>query len=64
MTAASPAELQRLDVFRQVNPHVMIGYDHGREYWRAIVPEPDGERVAIRYGLGELLDRLGEVLPR
>jgi hypothetical protein len=34
----------------------------GRGWWQAVIPEPNGEQVIIRYTLGQLLDRLDELI--
>jgi hypothetical protein len=39
---------------------VLIGDGFGT--WQALVPEPNGETVVVRHTLGELLDRLTELL--
>jgi hypothetical protein len=47
-------------MFRAEHPGVLIGDGFGT--WQALVPEPNGETVVVRHTLGELLDRLTELL--
>jgi len=65
MLALAPEELDqllRLQAFRDQYPHVIIGAI-SRRAWQACIPEPDdGETVITRRELGDLLDRLAEVL--
>lgn len=53
-------QVMRLARFRQAHPAVMVGA--GRGWWQAVIPEPDGEQVITRYTLGQLLDRLDELI--
>jgi protein-tyrosine-phosphatase len=53
-------QVMRLARFRQAHPGVMVGA--GRGWWQAVIPEPDGEQVITRYTLGQLLDRLDELI--
>ena len=54
-------QLERLPVFRAAHPEVLIG---GGQFgtWQAIIPEPNGETIIVRYLLRELLDKLDELL--
>jgi hypothetical protein len=54
-------QIPRLAAFRAAHPGVLI---HRGEFgtWEARIPEPDGERFAVRPRLGELLDRVAELL--
>jgi hypothetical protein len=54
-------DVERLARFRAAHPEVVID-DGGRNVWRAIIPEPDGERTTVRYTLREFLDRLDALL--
>jgi hypothetical protein len=56
----APEHVMRLARFRQAHPGVMVGA--GRGWWQAVIPEPNGEQVIIRYTLGQLLDRLDELI--
>jgi hypothetical protein len=56
----APEQVMRLARFRQAHPGVMVGA--GRGWWQAVIPEPNGEQVIIRYTLGQLLDRLDELI--
>lgn len=51
------ADVERLARFRAAHPEAVID-DGGRGVWRAIIPEPSGETVVVRYTLRELLDKL------
>jgi protein-tyrosine-phosphatase len=53
-------QVMRLARFRQAHPGVMVGA--GRGWWQAVIPEPDGEQVITRHTLGQLLDRLDELI--
>lgn len=55
-----PVELDRLKRFRADHPDILVG-GGGFGTWQALIPEPDGEMVAVRYTLRELLDRLDEL---
>ena len=55
-----PDQVPRLARFRQEHPGVIIG-EGGFGTWQARIPEPNGEIVATRHTLRELLDRLGEL---
>jgi hypothetical protein len=57
-----PAELARLDRFRGVHLDVLVG-GGGFGTWQALIPEPNGETVVVRYTLRELLDKLDELFP-
>jgi hypothetical protein len=55
-----PAEVLRLAAFRAARPDVIIcPGEFGT--WQARIPEPNGETVATRHTLRELLDRLDEL---
>jgi hypothetical protein len=56
------ADVERLTQFRAAHPETVID-DGGRAVWRAIIPEPNGETVVVRYTLRELLDKLDELFP-
>jgi hypothetical protein len=55
-----PDQVPRLQAFRAAHPDVIIG-PGGLGTWQARIPEPNGETVATRYTLRELLDRLDEL---
>lgn len=55
------ADVDRLVRFRAAHPEATVD-DGGRGVWRAILPEPDGETVVVRYTLREMLDRLDVLL--
>ena len=55
---SDPGRLARI---RAERPDIFIG-DGGFGTWQAIIPEENGETVITRYILGELLDKLDEVL--
>ena len=57
-----PAELARLDRFRAAHPDVLVG-GVGFGTWQALIPEPNGETVVVRYTLRELLDKLDGLFP-
>ena len=66
MTAGMPepgyeANVPRLLAYRQAHPDVEVLYLGG--YWQAILPEPNGLTVAVRYTLGDLLDKLESLNP-
>jgi hypothetical protein len=54
-------QVLRLRQFREKHPDVIIG-DGGFGTWQARIPAPDGETVITRYKLGELLDKLCELI--
>jgi hypothetical protein len=56
-------QVTRLRDFRAAHPDVVIG-PGGFGTWQARIPEPNGETVASRYTLRELLDRLDELTGR
>jgi len=57
--ACVPADqAHRLKRLRLEHPEVEIVK---RAPWEALVPEPDGERIVVRWELGDLLDRLDEL---
>jgi hypothetical protein len=58
-----PDQVLRLARFRQEHPDVIIG-DGGFGTWQARIPEPNGEIVATRHTLRELLDRLDRLTGR
>ena len=53
----------RLAAFRAAHPDVIIG-SGGFSTWQARIPEENGETVASRHTLLELLDRLDELTGR
>jgi hypothetical protein len=55
-----PDQVVRLAAFREAHPDVIIG-DGGFGTWQARIPEENGETVATRYTLRELLDKLDEL---
>jgi hypothetical protein len=55
-----PLEFARLERFRADHPGILVG-GGGFGTWQALIPEPDGETVVVRYTLRELLDRLDEL---
>ena len=55
-----PDQVPRLRDFRAAYPDVIIG-PGGFGTWQARIPELNGETVASRYTLRELLDRLDEL---
>jgi hypothetical protein len=55
-------QLPRLRRFQASHPQVVIGTLGARGAWQARIPEPDGETVATRWHLRDLLDRLAELL--
>jgi hypothetical protein len=63
MTAEDPREAtatqQRLKRFRSHHPDVEI-VSHG--YWQAVIPKAHGETIITRWDLGELLDKLDDLL--
>jgi len=61
LVSDEPDQVPRLAAFRAAHPGVLIG-GGGFGTWQALIPEPDGETVVVRYRLRELLDRLGELL--
>jgi hypothetical protein len=61
LAAGEPDQVPRLAAFRAAHPGVLIG-GGGFGTWQALIPEASGETVVVRYRLGELLDRLGELL--
>lgn len=58
-----PDQVIRLREFRAAHPEVIIG-DGGFGTWQARIPAPNGEMVATRYTLRELMDRLEELTGR
>ena len=56
-----PDQVLRLRDFRAAHPDVIIG-PGGFGTWQARIPEENGETVATRYTLRELLDKLDELL--
>ncbi len=57
----SGADLDRLRWYRAERPDVLIG---GGEFgtWVAIIPEENGETIAVRYALHDLLNRIDTLL--
>jgi antitoxin VapB len=54
---APPDQAPRLRLFREEHPEVEVIL---RGPWQAIIPEPDGETVIVRWELMELLDEPAE----
>lgn len=54
-------QVPRLAAFRAAHPDVVIG-DGEFGTWEGRIPEPDGETVATRYTLKDLLDKLDKLL--
>jgi len=50
-------QVPRLERFRAEHPEWQVGYDHDHHFWQAL-RQDDGETVAVRHLLGDLLDRL------
>jgi hypothetical protein len=55
-------QVPRLRAFRAAYPQVVIGTLGPRGAWQARIPKRDGETVATRWHLRDLLDRLAELL--
>jgi hypothetical protein len=49
-------QVPRRHAYEKTHPDVEILYLG--PYWRAVVPEDDGETVIVRYDLRQLLDKL------
>lgn len=60
LTPDEPDQAPRLRAFRAAHPDVIIG-PGGFGTWQARIPAPNGETVATRYTMRELLDRLDEL---
>lgn len=60
LAAEEPGQVPRLLAFRTAHPGVII---RAAEFgtWQALIPEENGEIVASRHRLCELLDRLDEL---
>ena len=54
-------EFGRLERFRAAHPEWLIQHGHDYRYWQAI-RQGDGETIAVRHLLGELLDHLADIL--
>jgi hypothetical protein len=52
---APPDQALRLQRFRDEHPDVEVIF---RGPWQAIIAEPDGERILVRWELRDLLDEL------
>jgi hypothetical protein len=52
-------QVPRLLEFRERRPDVTIELDG---FWRAVIPEENGETVVCRYQLRDVLDKLDELL--
>jgi hypothetical protein len=63
MMPEEPDQVKRLIQFRREHPDVIIG---AAEFgiWEARIPQRNGETVAIRHTLQDLLDRLEELTGR
>ena len=57
----SGADLDRLQWYRAERPEVLIGEGEFGT-WAAIIPEENGETMAVRHTLHDLLDRLDTLL--
>ncbi len=57
----SGADLDRLRSYRAERPEVLIGEGEFGT-WAAVIPEENGETVAVRHTLHDLLDRLDSLL--
>jgi hypothetical protein len=55
-----PEQRARLSQFREHHPGIAVRAGAG--YWQAVIPEPGGATVLIRYWLRDLLDKANEVL--
>jgi hypothetical protein len=62
LVADEPDQMPRLRAFREQHPRIVIGTLGVGGAWQARIPQEHGEIVITRYLLGELLDKLGEVL--
>jgi hypothetical protein len=51
-----PDQVPRRQAYEAAHPETEIIYRGA--YWQAIIREPDGETVTVRYTLRELLDKL------
>ena len=60
LAASELGDLARLAEFRNTHPEWVIG--RGPGFWQACRREPGGETIVTRYQLGELLDKLADVL--
>ena len=58
-----PDQVPRLGEFRAAHPDVIVGAGEFGT-WQARIPKPNGETVATRHTLRELLDRLDELTGR
>jgi hypothetical protein len=59
-----PDEVARLARFRRAHPDVLIGVHPGWQFWQAVIPGLDGERIVTRYQLKALLDVLESLAAR
>ena len=57
----SGADLDRLRWYRAERPDVLIGEGEFGT-WVAIIPEENGETIAVRHTVHDLLDRLDTLL--
>jgi hypothetical protein len=57
----SRADLDRLQRYRAEHPDVVIGTGEFGT-WTAVIPEENGETIAVRHTLHDLLDRLDALL--
>jgi len=62
LVADEPDQMLRLRAFRERYPLVVIGTLGVGGAWQARIPQEHGEIVITRYLLGDLLDKLGDVL--
>jgi hypothetical protein len=49
-------QVPRREAFEKAHPEVSISYLNTA--WQAVIPEPQGEEIHIRYELADLLDLL------
>jgi hypothetical protein len=52
-------QVPRRQSFEAAHPDVTITYQG--PHWQAVIPEPTGETVIVRYSLKQLLDKLDEL---
>ena len=65
LPAADEEYLSRLAAFTEAHPEVeviIVGYPGSGGTWQAIIPEPDGETIVVRYTPRALLSKLAVLL--
>jgi len=65
LPAADEEYLSRLAAFTEAHPEVeviIVGYPGSGGTWHAIIPEPDGETIVVRYTPRALLGKLAALL--